>query len=273
LLGALWDLAGIHFFNNSGIYSAPLPPFGDSVPAQQLNLSTLFGNLLFLQTRFTTVFGSNGPLWSLYNEAWYYVLFPLLMAMILSAKRRSISSVVYAGLATFAAWVLGGALSGFVVWLAGGSIALTARYFRFSASRRWVAGLYVVFAAALVAICLLAARAYRGWLGSDLPLGLSFALLTHGIVQLSLPLSTFGLRLAKTFAGFSYSLYVLHFPLLMFIRAKWLPTYRWQPDAMHLLRGAGIATGVILYSFTVAFITERKTAVVRSWVRRQFIPA
>jgi hypothetical protein len=84
------------------------------------------------------------------------------------------------------------------------------------------------------------------------------------------PLNTIGLRLAKAFAGFSDSLYVLHFRLLMFIRAKWMPTFRWQPDVIHLLWGAGIATGVILYAFGVAYITERKTSSVRSRVHDLF---
>jgi hypothetical protein len=97
LLGALWDLVGVHFFNHSGIYSAPLVGFDNSIPAQQLNLTSFFGSLFFLQTRFTTVFGSNCPLWSLFNEFWYYVLFPLLIAVILSAKRRSITVIPYVG--------------------------------------------------------------------------------------------------------------------------------------------------------------------------------
>ena len=162
-----------------------------------------------------------------------------------------------------------GALAGFVVWLAGGSIALTPRYFRFGASRGWVATVYTLCAASLTGICLLASRTHHGWLGSDLAVGLSFALLTHGIVQVPATLSMVGLRLAKTLAGFSYSLYVLHFPLLFLIRAKLLPTFRWQPDGMHLLWGAGIATGVVLYAYAIAYITERNTSVVRSWVRRQ----
>jgi len=273
LLGALWDLVGVRFLNHSGIYSAPLVAFGSGVPAEQLNMSSFFGSLFFLQTRFTTVLGSNGPLWSLFNEFWYYVLFPVLIAVILSVKRRSVTVVVYVGVAMLAALVLGGALSGFVVWLAGGSIALTSRYFRFAASRGWPGDVYTLCAAALAGICLFAARANRGWLGSDLAVGLSFALLTHGIVQLRVPLGTIGLRLAKTFAGFSYSLYVLHFPLLLLIRAKWLPTFRWQPDGTHLLLGAGIAAGVLFYAFAIAHITEQKTSVVRSWIRRQFASA
>ena len=270
LLGALWDLVGVHFFNHSGIYSAPLVGFDNSIPAQQLNLTSFFGSLFFLQTRFTTVFGSNGPLWSLFNEFWYYVLFPLLIAVIVSAKRRSITVIPYLGGAILAAWVLGDAISGFVVWLAGGGVALTSRYLRFGASHRWVAVLYTTCAATLAGICLVAARANRELLGSDLAVALSFALLTYGIVQLSLPLSAVGLRLAKTFAGFSYSLYVLHFPLLLLIRAQWLPAFRWQPDGMHLLLGAVISGGVLFYAFVIAHITERKTSVVRSWVRRQF---
>jgi peptidoglycan/LPS O-acetylase OafA/YrhL len=94
LLGAFWGFLGIHFFNDSGIYSAPLPPFGDSVPAQQLNMSTFLGNLFFLQTRFTIVLGSNGLLWSLFNEFGTTFCFPVLTAVVLSVKRRSISLVV-----------------------------------------------------------------------------------------------------------------------------------------------------------------------------------
>jgi peptidoglycan/LPS O-acetylase OafA/YrhL len=273
LLGALWDLVGVRFFNHSGIYSAPLVAFCCGIPAQRLNMSSFLGSLFFLQTRFTTVLGSNSPLWSLFNEFWYYVLFPVLIAVILSAKRRSVMVVAYIGVAVFAAWVLGGELSGFVVWLAGGSIALTSRYFRFSASRSWPGGLYTLCTGALAGICLITSRANRGWLGSDLAVGLSFALLTHGIVQLRVPLGMIGLRLAKTFAGFSYSLYVLHFPLLLLIRAKWLPTFRWQPDGIHFLWGAGIAAVVLVYAFAVAHVTEQKTSVVRSWVRGQFASA
>jgi len=252
---------GIRFFNTWDTY-------GDS--ARQLNLSSFFGSLFFLQTRFTTVFGSNSPLWSLFNEFWYYVLFPVLICVVLSAKRRSISLLAYAGAAVLTSWILGPALIGFVVWLAGGAIALTPLYFRFGESRRWAANFYTLCAMALAGICLFSARTNQGLLGSDLAVGLSFALLTHGIVQIRATLRPVCLRVARIVAGFSYSLYVLHYPLLLLIRAKLLPTSRWQPNGIHLLWGAGIAIGVVLYAFTIGYITERNTSFVRSLVRRRW---
>ena len=108
VLGGVLDLAGFHFFNQNAIYSDPLPAFGDAVPIQHLNLLSFAGSLLFAQTRFTTVFGSNGPLWSLFNEFWYYVTFPALVWIVLSLKRRSFMAIVYLFMAGIAAWVLGG---------------------------------------------------------------------------------------------------------------------------------------------------------------------
>lgn len=46
--------------------------------SRDLAPAVLLGNLLFLQTKITQEFGSNGPLWSLFSEFWYYVLVPRL---------------------------------------------------------------------------------------------------------------------------------------------------------------------------------------------------
>ena len=40
------------------------------------SIATFFGNAFFLQTILVPCFGTNGPLWSLANEFWYYLLFP-----------------------------------------------------------------------------------------------------------------------------------------------------------------------------------------------------
>jgi peptidoglycan/LPS O-acetylase OafA/YrhL len=48
--------------------------------AASLSGVTLIGNIFYLQTIVVSTFGSNYPLWSLANEFWYYVTFPLLLA-------------------------------------------------------------------------------------------------------------------------------------------------------------------------------------------------
>jgi hypothetical protein len=63
---------------------------------------------------------------------------------------------------------------------------------------------------------------------------------------------------------------VVHFPVLFFIRARWLPIVRWQPDAKHLLLGAGIVAGVLVYAYAISLLTEANTARVRAWVQAKF---
>ena len=46
---------------------------------QTIGLPTLLGNLAFLQDFFARPYGSNGPLWSLSYEFWFYLVFPLLV--------------------------------------------------------------------------------------------------------------------------------------------------------------------------------------------------
>ena len=49
-----------------------------------------WGNAFFLQQTLVKTFGSDGPLWSLANEFWYYMLFPcMLIAMRPGTKWRS----------------------------------------------------------------------------------------------------------------------------------------------------------------------------------------
>ena len=51
--------------------------------------STFLGNFFFLQTVTLPVYGSNGPLWSLANEFWYYLVFPLLAVSVWRLTRRT----------------------------------------------------------------------------------------------------------------------------------------------------------------------------------------
>ena len=121
LLGFFWDRLGSWLFAAKGIYAHPLTDLGPAVPLQNLTPGNFLGNLFFLQTILCDTFGSNGPLWSLANEFWYYVLFPVALAAGLAWVRRSFRlAVPLTCLAIFiGAFVGRGILIGFLIWLAG----------------------------------------------------------------------------------------------------------------------------------------------------------
>lgn len=271
LLGLLWDWIGIHFFNQTGIYSARLVPFGHHIAANNLTISSFFANLFFLQTRFTDIFGSNDPLWSLFNEFWYYVLFPSVLLSILWGRKRAYGKMILPFLfAGVSAWILGSQLLGFIVWLSGGLLPIAPRIVPSKDSARWKLFLYTGVSAVLFVACFLAARVRAASTVADLSVGFSFSLLVYLLLSFNFSMSPWLQKLSKSLASFSYSLYILHFPLFYLFRAGLIPTGRWQPDTRHMLYGTLIAITVFLYAFLIAHLSERNTATVRHWIRTIF---
>ena len=89
------------------------------------------GNFFFLQSIVSPVFGSNGPLWSLSYEFWYYIIFPaLILATAAWAGIRS--RILYAGLALLLLWFVGPQIRlYFLIWLAGVLVGRLQRITRF----------------------------------------------------------------------------------------------------------------------------------------------
>ena len=273
LLGLFWDLAGSALSASTGVYTHPLSDLGPSVPLSNLNVGNFFGNLLFLQTIICPPFGSNTPLWSLANEFWYYALFPAALSALLAFFRKDMRvaaplSIVAACLAAF----LGpDKLIGFLVWMSG--CALVYGCSKFQLQTKITVFLCLLLSAIILFACLSAARtSFASMLGSDLAVGIAFTLFLFGILQLELGArSRHYLGVAHRFAGFSYSLYVLHFPLLLFLRAWAVPSQRWQPDGVHLLFGSLIGVVVLFFAWSVSLFTENKTRVARDWVRKRLL--
>ncbi|MGI0134513.1 MAG: acyltransferase family protein [Candidatus Micrarchaeaceae archaeon] len=269
LFGFLWDRIGSAVFASTGLYSHPLEGFGPGIVQNQITIRTFIENVFFLQTITCPTFGSNGPLWSLSNEFWYYVVFPVgLFAGLALAKRsmgRAIPLTILAcGLLVF----LGSAkIAGFFVWMAG--CALVFAYSAFpSLTNRWLILCALVSSFAFVT-CLTAARIGKlPSLGSDLSVGLAFALFLFAVLYVDFGArSTHYPKAAHFFSGFSYSLYVLHFPLLLFLRAWIVPSRKWQPDAVHLVYGIIIGVIALGFAWLVSTFTENKTRVVRDWMK------
>jgi peptidoglycan/LPS O-acetylase OafA/YrhL len=190
------------------IASGPSP----GAPAD-LSFSTFIANLLFLQTILAPVFGSNGPLWSLANEFWYYIVFPLIFVVFMMPGRSSNYLILASsGLALGFILPIEMMLLG-SIWLAGA----LGHY----ASGRWSLRLivghpsYVAGSLVTVTICVIVSKVHPG-LATDLILGAAFANLLPALGFLP-HFGTKYYRVADGAAKISYTLYTTHFPLLTFL--------------------------------------------------------
>jgi peptidoglycan/LPS O-acetylase OafA/YrhL len=287
LLTALLDVGGMHLFGSkSGIYAGEIDaPFLHLANANEtVGLGTFVSNLLFLQGVSSHEYGTNGPLWSLPYEFWYYVVFPMFvraLAVSVGLFWRVVLVAVAAGLLA-----IGGRTAVFylLIWGMGAFVAyawqVASQWLRDRAGGRTtlqsasILGLALVVFLVTVAISRLRilSRGYE----NDFVLGIGTTMLVWVVVttsgkrpHLSRRIVEAYSRLSTFLARFSFTLYVAHFPLLVFIFALFDMKKRWQPDAVHLSYGALLlAAVVLLYAYPLSELTEAHTDSVRRWVER-----
>ena len=145
VLGAGWDLLGTHLFSQTPIYrdTADYQLMLKHPVAQMDTVRAWLGSLFFLQGIRAPVFGSNGPLWSLSYEFWYYVLFPIGLLAV-TRKSTLAAKIAYAAAALLIVLFIGKVISlYFLIWLLGTLLCLCPPS-RLAASRAvgTVAGLF-----------------------------------------------------------------------------------------------------------------------------------
>lgn len=212
------------------------------------------GNAAFLQTLLVPTFGSNGALWSLANEFWYYVWFPPLL-MLLGRLRRT-GLAILAALVTAACFTA--LLPGFAIWLLGAGVcAARTRLPRFGSVA--LAAVLAAFAAALVGV-----RVLHPGLGSDAVVAGAFALLLAVLV--GAPSSTS----IASHAGraSSYSIYAVHLPLLVLATALLAPAHRLPYGAEAVGTWALCSAAAVLAGLLFSTVTERHTARVQGLLQR-----
>lgn len=178
------------------------------------SFATLLQNLFFLQTVTAPVFGSNGPLWSLSNEFWYYICFPLVVLLFLGKKKGSAWRVAVAVALVLGLFVLHDKALGFVVWMIGTVAYCCPGEHRFLRPKLLVPVVLPLF------FCVLAASKLQllpGWVDMIL-LGLCSGFLIVALRALP-PMSGPFAVMTEYLSRASYSLYLVHFPFVLLIYA------------------------------------------------------
>lgn len=265
ILGVVFDYIGMAAAAPEGLYTGGLP-FAELnyAVSDRLDLKTFAGNLVFLQTIAVPTLGSNGPLWSLANEAWYYLMFPLL-AWAWAARWSPLLSRAGAMIMAFICMVITRVeiLPWFTVWLLG----LVPVFLRIRIPVPLSLGLFLI---TVLTIRLGKIPTLSLWT-EDMILGSALTVLLLSLT--SAPPASRAVPFAKLhrwLAGFSYSLYLMHWPLLL-LSAGLLHRFGWecirQPFSWSKLPlVVALSLGTYSACWLVAWATEFRTPALRRWL-------
>lgn len=223
LVGFLMDYYGLIFFDGSCLYSNSAQYHTislDSVIKDNLGVVTFLGNLAMFQNIHVGVLGSNGPLWSLANEWWYYCLWALFIRLyFLKGGRKIFSGLILVVIFAFLSikvllWML--------VWMLGVGVYY---YGRSSLPRPHPILGFSIFLVAIIAsrLSVHAVESFNGvsklYLDffRDFCLALAYSLALVSAYKLTKPIWLEKIHL--NLASFSYSLYLVHFPAMLLIVA------------------------------------------------------
>ena len=262
VLTALFDFTGrdlLHLRGYGGEYWSMLSsgPFAQT-PAS-LSPVTFLGNLGFLETIAVPVFGTNGPLWSLANEFWYYFLIPFAWVALRGGVRLAwrIAAGCFALLAALllprellllgSIWIFGALAFFGVPWVRSQSVA----------RRRVLMGL------TLLLTCLgLAVSIARPSVASDVGLGLCWAALLPGLAATPGIGGLYG-RTAFALSEVSFTLYVVHFPLIALLWFWLVAPVQFPLGAVGLCLWLGLILAALAVATAMWWLFERNTGRIR----------
>lgn len=262
LLGMFWDNLGLHFFSDSYIYTGQIETIKYWInPNGKLGADVFIGNLFFLQTVFFPPFGSNGALWSLSNEFWYYAVFPL-MYMFFTSLYTPIKRFIFAFVGASIMLLLNHytftpathLTSYFFIWLMGG---ITFYFHKNHAGYFQNKLLAVVLLMIMMVVLFFISMKKYPLLFNDFSLGILCLLLVAFLANFEMKFH-FLKKVSAFLSNISYTLYVVHLPFIVFI-TSYLRTERIPFDTNGLLEFVAIVGVVIIYAWVVYYIFERNT--------------
>jgi peptidoglycan/LPS O-acetylase OafA/YrhL len=262
VVGGCLDTVGRTFLGD--IYSGPAGQHMVSHDlVKQSTLAVLADNAIYLQGIAVPSFGTNSALWSLANEFWYYMAFPLLLLTFFarSSWKRLAYGLLSVGILIFVGKTIAEL---FVVWLMGAAVARSPLKLPLNFKRVATLLSCIQFLGVTLLLRIRPFYPIRG----ELIMGVSFSLLLYTLLHMRQPVrSLMFQRIGNTMASFSYSLYLFHLPMLVFLTG--LVNSRWQPwpiDGPHVTSATLLVVLTYCYAYCCFWLFERKTDQLRRWL-------
>jgi peptidoglycan/LPS O-acetylase OafA/YrhL len=242
---------------------------GPKMGEYSADFRTFLANMFFMQTITSPVFGLNGPLWSLANEFWYYILFPLLaIAIGLVESRKVFFRILAIVFAMTIVWYLPkDILNGFMIWIMGVVVYLIQS--KVKALSPSNGRIFLIIGIFLFGLTLGYSKSTSliqiNPVKLDFAVGFSFAFLCLALTYQTFPevrwprFANFSLHISEV----SYSLYLSHFPIVILIASAIYQSQKLVPDGLVLIHYIGWGLLLWVLGCVVWWLFESRTTFVR----------
>lgn len=253
-----------------GVATATLDPARPSFALDNAYSAAAFvGNLVGLQNIVVPEFGGNFPLWSLSNETWYYVLFPLLV-MLFRTRSTFHRLLVLLAVAAIVHLLNDAILLYFSIWLLGAAFSRVR--IECGPFLRWALFLGLVAAAVFIRLkgkSHIAVDSFVQYLLFSLIF--VFFLSSMQFQRARGRLTDWLNRIGRFFSEFSFTLYVLHIPFmaaLLHVASPILGEGRLDPNQpLHLLVYLVLYLVLVAGAYLFHLPFEANTYRVREWLK------
>lgn len=263
VIGIGLDYLGFHIFGAGNIYMTPsgIGLITTDFLIDRFRWTVFAGNLLFLENFRVPYAGTNVSLWSLANEFWYYLIFPMLCLAAMSRRRVS-ERILWFILAIATLFFVGKSIAIlFLIWMMGAAVSQLPRNIKLSKVKQLSAG------ALLLLLVVMASVRVAHWqmVPADIVIGLATSLLIYLVVQQTLESkNTVYRRVAGFFSHISYSLYLFHLPLAMFLAGILnTPWHPWARSPRYILEFLAADSGIVACVYVLWWLFERNTESIR----------
>lgn len=251
-------------------------PAGFGATAGDFSAGAFAGNLLGLQTILVDTFGGNYPLWSLANETWYYIQFPLLI-LIFTGRGLLQQTACALLLALTAAFLPFTMTLYFCIWLLG------AAFSRIRVESSFVSRILLLAVAMGVSVYYrlnglnddIRPESFVQDLICSLPVVILLAAMVKPVNRESAILRQLG-AFGKWLSEFSFTLYVLHVPAIKLMQHIGLTQFGRQKLDPASLADLAIYFGMLAILLASAYLSylvfERNTYRVRRAVKKWLLP-